>query len=98
MRDPEGSGNSYRNGATVEIAGHITMTNPNGESLKVNFAGILWSKEERLLSSYLYSYDTEIGSTDLSRFEGLLSQPPLDKARPVALFRMTASGGMEFVP
>lgn len=86
-----------RNGATVEVSGSMTITDDADETLTVRFAGIVWSKNEKLQDSYFYSYDTEIGESDLTPFEGCLSQPSLDKTRPVALFRQT-SQGLVFVP
>ena len=86
---PKGD-NIQRNGAVVKVTGTTTITDAGGDTLVVELSGVLWSKDENLWKSYLYSYDTEFGESDLAPFEGCISQPELDRQRPVALFSIAS--------
>lgn len=96
LYDPDESGNPRRNGATVQVKGRIGLVDESGGTLQINIAGIIWSKDERLFSSYLYSYDTEVGESDMSRFKGLTADPPFDATKPVSVFRLDGKGGVIF--
>lgn len=94
----DGNGNYHRNGATVAVNGHMVITNQRGESIRIRPVGMIWSKSELIYSSYFYSYDSEIGETDLSRFAGLTADPAIDRKRPVSVFRMNPGGRLTFEP
>lgn len=87
-----------RNGIDPKVTGSIDAKQSGGAATTTKIVGIIWSKDENLLGSCVYSYDTHLGITNAKQFDGLAATPPIDGSKRICAFKIGPDGTLTVQP